>query len=524
MATDTMSSVRWWALTRGDIDATVAQSGLNLAQLLIPVFLLVPAGVPLLFGITHFVPGFALGMLVASFGYVALAVQIRNREGRTDVTAHPYGTSVPAMIAYTLGIMLPTYLQTHDPEAAWRMGAAAVVWTGIIKLLAAPFAGLIRRFTPKTAMMGVFSAAMYSYLLLVLIQRIFDQPFLGIIALTIVVMCVLGNVSITSWRIPPFLVAWLVPLAIGLGIQYVHPVWTGASIQIPFIWPAGLMGSLVASLPFFSVIVPMSIYHILQDIASVEGASSAGDEYNAPAVLFVDGIGTLVCGLAGSVIAPLVYATHPPFKHIGTRIGFSVWTPLIVLAVVVSGILLFVSQLFPWPILSAFLVYISVGVGRATLNRVDRPYYPAILLGFIIPAGAVVSLAVGNVLPQLGVRLADPMVQAVLNRTIFWQSIQGLSNGFLTLVLVITAMLTEVIDRHFGRAAVWCFIGSAFSWVGLMHSATFRWGAQPPYALGWLIAGLVVMSAQWWRGPEMPMHGAAPAHHATAPVAEKVAR
>ena len=47
MATDiSMSSVKWWALTRGDIDATVAQSGLNLAQILIPVFLLVPAGVP----------------------------------------------------------------------------------------------------------------------------------------------------------------------------------------------------------------------------------------------------------------------------------------------------------------------------------------------------------------------------------------------------------------------------------------------------------------------------------------------
>jgi AGZA family xanthine/uracil permease-like MFS transporter len=380
------------------------------------------------------------------------------------------------------------------------MGAAAVVWTGIIKLLAAPFAGLIRRVTPKPAMMSVFSAAMYSYLLLVLMQRIFDQPLVGIVALTIVVVCVLGNVPITRWRIPPFLVAWLFPLGIGLAVHYVHPVWPGMRFQAPFAWAPGPLQALILTLPYLSVIVPMAIYHILQDIASVEGASSAGDEYDARTVLLWDGIGTLVCGLAGSVIAPLVYATHPPFKAIGVRTAFSLWTPLILLVAVMSGLLTFTSQLFPWPILSAMLVYISVGVGRATLHRVDRKYYPAVLLGFMIPTGAVVSLAVGSLLPALKLSVADPAVQGALNRTIYWSSLQGLGNGFLILVLVVTALLTEVIDRNFLRAALWCLVGSLFSWIGLMHSATFRWAAQPMYAAGWLVAGLIVLSAKWWKG------------------------
>src|SRR5258706_6130807 len=82
--------------------------------------------------------------------------------------------------------------------------------------------------------MTVFGAAMYSYLALVLLQRIFDQPLVGIIALTIVAVAVLANVPITKWRIPPFLVAWLVPLAVGVAVGYLHPVLPGNFLSLSF--------------------------------------------------------------------------------------------------------------------------------------------------------------------------------------------------------------------------------------------------------------------------------------------------
>src|ERR1700680_5155860 len=175
--------LRWWGPGRGDIDATGAQVGCNVAQMIIPAFLLVPVGIAMGFSVGHLLPGYALGFLVGSLGLTRLAVGLAKREGRGNVTAHVYGNNVPGIIAYTLSIMLPVYLQTHDQELAWQVGAAAVVWTGIIKLVAAPLAGKIRRFIPKPASMTVFGAAMYSYLALVLLQRIFDQPLVGIIAL-----------------------------------------------------------------------------------------------------------------------------------------------------------------------------------------------------------------------------------------------------------------------------------------------------------------------------------------------------
>jgi adenine/guanine/hypoxanthine permease len=491
---------RWWALGRGDIDATIAQVGFNVAQMIIPVFLLLPLGIPLTFSVSRLLPGYALGFLIGSLGLTSLAVGLRKREQRNDVTAHVYGNNVPAIIAFTLSIMLPVYLQTHDEIRAWQLGAAAVIWTGIIKLLAAPFAGILRRFIPVPASMTVFGAAMYSYLALVLLQRIFDQPLVGIVALTIVAISVFAGVPITSRRIPPFVVAWIVPLLIGLSIGYVHPTWQGVSISLPFVASLAPLRALLDVLPYLSVIAPIAIYQVLQDIAAVEGANAAGDNYDARLVVACDAVGTLVCGVAGSVITPVVYAMHPPLKAIGARIGFALWTPIIFLIAVMSGLTIFVAQLFPWPILAAMIAYVSVGVGMATLRRVDRKYLSAVLLGFLLPAGAVVSAAVNSALPALKLSAANPEVQAALNRSIYWSSLQGLGNGFLFLVLVVASIVTELIDRNFGRAAIWCVVAAAFSWFGMMHSSIFRWAAQPSYACGWLAAAAIVFSARWWRG------------------------
>jgi adenine/guanine/hypoxanthine permease len=253
--------------------------------------------------------------------------------------------------------------------------------------------------------------------------------------------------------------------------------------------------------PYLSVIAPISVYHILQAIASVEGASAAGDNYDARSVVACDAVGTLLCGLAGSVVTPVIYALHPPYKALGARIGFSVWTPVIFLAVIMSGLISFMAGLFPWAILAAMIAYVSVGVGTATLRRVDRKYLSAVLLGFVLPTGAVVSAALNSALPALQLSTSNPAVQAALNRSIYWSSLQGLGNGFLFLVLVVAAVVTELTDRNFGRAAVWCLIASAFSWIGLMHSPILRWRAQPMYAAGWLIAAAIVYSARWWNGP-----------------------
>jgi adenine/guanine/hypoxanthine permease len=501
-----MTRLEWWSAGQGDIDATVAQVGFNIAQMIIPVFLLASAGVPLQFSIARLLPGYALGFVVGSFGLCFLAIRLARRENRADVTAHVYGNNVPAIISYTLSIMLPVYLRTHDPVEAWRMGAAAVVWTGLIKLAAAPFAGIIQRKIPQAASMTVFGAAMYSYLALVLLQRVFDQPVVGLVALAIIMVSVAG-IPFTRHRIPPFVVAWLVPLIIGIALGYVHPAWPGLRLEAPWVASLEPIRALGTVLPYLSVIAPMAIYQVLQDIAAVTGGNAVGDVYDARSILCCDGLGTLICGLAGSSVVPVVYALHPPYKHLGARTGFSFWTAVIFLIIVAGGLSFFFAQLFPWAILSAMIAYITVGVGTTTLRRVDPKYTAAVLLGFVLPAGAVVSASITSALPSLGLSPTAPMVQAALNRSIYWTSVQALGNGFLFLVLIASAVITELINRNFGRAAIWCAIATAFSWFGLLHSAVMRWGAQPQFAAGWLCSAIFIYSARWWSYAEKPKAG-----------------
>src|SRR5581483_3269231 len=150
----------------------------------------------------------------------------------------------------------------------------------------------------------------------------------------------------------------------------------------------------------------------------------------------------------------------PPYKAIGARIGYAFWTPLILLVAVMTGLTTFIAQLFPWPIMAAMSTYVCDGVGTATLRRIDAKYTSVVLLGFLIPAGAVVAATMNSALPALQLSAASPEVQSALNRSIYWSSIQGLGNGFLFLVLVVATVVKEIIDRRFLRAGGGCLLAA----------------------------------------------------------------
>ncbi len=121
------------------------------------------------------------------------------------------------------------------------------------RLSPAPSATLFHR----AAAMTVFGAAMYSYLALVLLQRVFDQPLVGLIALAIVLISVLAGVPITQYRIPPFFVAWIVPLVAALSIGYVHPAWQGFAFTAPWSFTASTTSPLRA----MWLALPVSLRH-----------------------------------------------------------------------------------------------------------------------------------------------------------------------------------------------------------------------------------------------------------------------
>src|ERR1700749_2817569 len=144
-------AVPFW--TRGDLNAFF---GLGINML---VNVLVLAG--LFLGVVHMAPDDVYQFVHPWLGnelrigivlYFCLARKLAMKEGRDTVTAMPYGPSVPLMFIVTLVIMLPTYLATKDPVAAWTAGLAWAFIIGCIILIGAFIGPTIRKWTPRAAL------------------------------------------------------------------------------------------------------------------------------------------------------------------------------------------------------------------------------------------------------------------------------------------------------------------------------------------------------------------------------------
>src|SRR3954462_12855055 len=148
MATASMSQefrVRWWV--PGDWNAffglftNVALNVLVLGGLVLGVIEM-PSNV--VFG--RILPALGIALPLGNLWYTYLAVQLAKKTGRSDVTAMPYGPSVPHMFIVVFLIMLPIKIQPGNWHLAWQAGLAWCLVIGIIVLLGAFVGPTIRKY------------------------------------------------------------------------------------------------------------------------------------------------------------------------------------------------------------------------------------------------------------------------------------------------------------------------------------------------------------------------------------------
>src|SRR4051812_28676618 len=109
-------------------------------------------------------PALGIELLIGNVFYFMLARRLALREHRADVTAMPYGPSVPHMFIVTLVIKLPTYLATKDAVRAWTAGLAWAFIIGVIILLGAFVGPTIRRLTPRAALLGTLAGISITFI------------------------------------------------------------------------------------------------------------------------------------------------------------------------------------------------------------------------------------------------------------------------------------------------------------------------------------------------------------------------
>ena len=319
-------AVPFW--TRGDLNAFF---GLGINML---VNVLVLAG--LCIGVVHMapddvyrvvLPALGIELLIGNLFYFHLARRLAMRERRTDVTAMPYGPSVPHMFIVTLVIMLPTYLATNDPVAAWMAGLAWAFIIGVIILIGAFVGPTIRRLTPRAAMLGTLMGISLAFISMRPAAQMWGALWIALPVFMIIIAGFVAGVRLPG-NFPVGLAALLVGSAIGWIGGYMEPAAVGdaaaaIAVGIPSLNVGLLIDGLEGISPLLATAIPLGIYNFTEAMSNVESAAAAGDRYNLRHVLLADGTGAVVGAALGSPFPPAVYIGHPGWKAAGGRISYS---------------------------------------------------------------------------------------------------------------------------------------------------------------------------------------------------------
>ena len=159
-------------------------------------------------------PALGIALPIGNLFYAYLAWQLGKKEGRSDVTALPYGPSVPHMFIVVFLIMLPTYLTTKDPLVAWRAGLAWAFIIGVIVLIGAFVGPKIRSLTPRAAMLGTLAGISIAFISMRPAFQMWEVPWIGFVCFALVLIAWTANIRLPG-GVPGGLAAVIVGSIIG---------------------------------------------------------------------------------------------------------------------------------------------------------------------------------------------------------------------------------------------------------------------------------------------------------------------
>jgi len=474
--------MKWFS--RGDGEGFVVAFINNLVQLLILA--------PLCSGVLGFspeliygriLPGVAISFLIGNLFYAWQAMQLARREGRTDVTALPYGISTPGLFAHVFLVMLPAKQLAlaqgmADPERfAWHAGLVACFLGGLLEFSCSFFAEKIRRHTPAAAMLATLAGVGLGFLGLAFLFQAFAAPIIGLVMLVLVLLVFFGRMKFRG-GIPATVVlllvgtalAWITGLA-PVGGEGAHP-FTHLRVYFPVpvlgeLWTAFSGGHILA---YLSVVIPIGLLGVLASLQNIESAAAAGDSYPATPSLVVSGLGTLAAACFGSPFPTSIYIGHPAWKKLGARAGYSALNGIFITVVCLTGAMAALTWLIPAEAGIAIIFWIGTIIAAQAFEVTDKKYYPAVIIGLFPALAAWVMLVVKTTIGAGGGVLDAALIGKAHAAGAYLGGGFALEQGFLYSAMIWSAVVVCIIDRAWWRAAAWCAVGSLLALSGLMHS------------------------------------------------------
>ena len=451
-------------------------------------------------------PALGIALPLGNIWYAFLARRLAVRENRTDVTALPYGPSVPHTFIVVFVVMLPVLIQSGDPIKAWRAGLAWAFIIGVIVLIGAFFGPYIRRITPRAALLGALAGISITFISMRPAAQMWQAAWIGFIAFAFILVGFLGNrrmpfgapVALLAVGVSTA-VAWI---AVALGWSGILTTTAVAdsignlALQLPF--PSGdILTGLQDIAPLLASAIPLGIYNFTEGMTNVESAAAAGDRYSVRQVLSADGLGAVVGSFLGSPFPPAVYIGHPGWKQAGGRIGYSLATGIVVAVVCMTGLVGTFLAVFPMQSLVPVLLFIGLVIGAQAFNVNSRRYAPAIVLAMLPSLAEWAVGQIDNALASAGTSADEVGVDVLISNGVIYDGLKLFGQGSVLVGIILGAIAAFVIDRRLVAAAVTALIGAGLSFVGLINAYEVAWNASQQITLGYLLFAAVLGYFAW---------------------------
>jgi AGZA family xanthine/uracil permease-like MFS transporter len=468
-------------------------------------------GPSIVFG--RILPALGIALPIGNLYYAWLARRLAAREGRADVTAMPYGPSVPHMFIVVFAIMLPIYLQTKDAVRAWQAGLAWCFIIGVIILIGAFVGPTIRRHTPRAAMLGTLAGISIAFISLRPAFQSWEVPWVALVSLTLVLVGWTAGVRLPG-NVPAGLAAIIVGTAIGWATGVMNAPAVGDAIAQFGLYPPIPSGDVAAGFGNIATLlvtaIPLGIYNFTEGMNNVESAAAAGDDYNLRSVLLADGIGAIVGSVLGSPFPPAVYIGHPGWKAVGGRIGYSLATGIGVALVCWLGLVALLLAIIPLVAILPILLFIGLVIGAQAFQVTPARHAPAVVLAILPNLAAWGQTQVDTALASFNTFTSDPKVLAELSKpsSIVYDGMASFGGGAVLAGLVLGAIAAFIIDRDWRGATTYATAGAVLSFFGFIHGSQLSIGAGTPVAVGYLL--MAAITGYLWLRADAPAMAAEP--------------
>ena len=454
-------------------------------------------------------PAAGLMMALSTWYYAFLAYRLAARTGRDDVCALPSGISVPHMFIVVLVIMLPIAQRTGDPIKGWEAGLTWVFIQSFILMAGGFVAPLIRRITPRAALLGTLAGVSITFISMRPALEMFMTPVIGLVCFGIVLAAWFGGLRYPR-NIPAGLVAigfgmavaWGAALfGLGVGGRSLGALFDGLS-NIGFSIPLPAVGHVFGGFEFLGIIlvtaIPFGIYDLVEAMDNVESAEAAGDAFPTTRVLSADGAVSLVGCLMGNPFINAVYIGHPGWKAMGGRIGYLAATGLAVLVVTWLGVVSVLLDLVPVVAISPILLYIGMLIGAQAFQETPKSHAPAVVIGLVPHLAAWAKTLIDGALGAAGTNAAAVGMDKLAGLGVLYPGLEVLGEGAILSGLILAAIVVFIIERDWLRASAFAGAGAVLTFFGFMHGPAVGFGVTPAVALAYaMVAGFLFACARW---------------------------